>query len=477
MKKSIVKVMCFLIILFIVLSRINHIFKFKLINGTTIISQFYELEPNTVDVLVLGTSHAHRDIHTGVLWNEYGIASFDLGGAGQPIWCSYYYLKEALKTQKPQLILLEGYAIGYSSEYAEDTHGIRNTFGLKWSKNRIDAIKASFPEERWNEFLIPYIQYHTRYTDLSRADFFKDQGNPQVKDYKGFQYAMATQPLEMRDVSDVIDRGELTEKNEKYYRLTLELAKENEIPIWVLISPYQGISADEQTKYNTVGDIAHEYGMPFINYNLLVDDIGLDYATDVAEWSHLNHRGVEKFTRVIGEYIKENYDIPDHRGDPKYQTWQNDADYLASMLDDQELKEATNLYEIVEKIQNPNFTLIVSVDGNCTTEDEALASLFDSLGIPRNGQGGFWYITNPVGIHYSSGPGEAEKYMRQDYHDFHMARTLNEEPQTYINTITIDNQVNQKVANGVNLRIYDNVTQTLVDSFGFDMDKSYELVR
>lgn len=39
--------------------------------------------------------------------------------------------------------------------------------------DRVDAVKVSALKERWTEFLLPYIQYHTRYEELSRRIFLK----------------------------------------------------------------------------------------------------------------------------------------------------------------------------------------------------------------------------------------------------------------------------------------------------------------
>ncbi len=67
-----------------------------------------------------------------------------------------------------------------------------NSYGLKWSKDKLDAIKVSTPEDEWGEYIFGYIQYHTRYTDLSRADFLKNQGEPMFENWKGFGCNMET---------------------------------------------------------------------------------------------------------------------------------------------------------------------------------------------------------------------------------------------------------------------------------------------
>mgnify|MGYP000718372696 FL=1 len=46
-------------------------------------------------------------MNTQLLWDEYGMAAYLMTGAEQPLWNSYYNLKEALKNQKPKLVVLD----------------------------------------------------------------------------------------------------------------------------------------------------------------------------------------------------------------------------------------------------------------------------------------------------------------------------------------------------------------------------------
>lgn len=134
MRRSIVRIAGFLILLTLSIGTVNKILSFKFADGNQIFSDFYHLEKDTVDVLVIGSSHAYVNYNNGTLWDEYGIASYDLGSSVQPMWNSYYYLKEALKTQDPELIVLEGYGLSFDIEYSDDSKIIKNTYGMKWSK-------------------------------------------------------------------------------------------------------------------------------------------------------------------------------------------------------------------------------------------------------------------------------------------------------------------------------------------------------
>ena len=186
MKKSLLKIICFSGILVSVLIYMNSVFMFKYGDGIYGLKKFYEQDSDTVDLLILGSSHAFESFNTGILWDEFGISSFVLAGSEQPMWNTYYYLKEALKTQKPKLVIVEGFGTFLNYEYSDDSRIVKNNYGLKWSEDKIESLKVSTPEERWIEFFPEYCRYHNRYKEIGREDFLKDQGKPLYRNWKGF---------------------------------------------------------------------------------------------------------------------------------------------------------------------------------------------------------------------------------------------------------------------------------------------------
>lgn len=423
-------------------------------------------------VLVLGSSHAFEDFNTGTLWDEYGMASYVLGGSMQPLWNSYYYLKEALKTQTSELVILEGYLVTGDSEFLDGL--IKNTYGLKWSLDKIAAIKASAPEEKWGEFLLEYAQYHARYTDLEIEDFKKNQGNRLFDDWKGFGCNMRTTSLEYVDMSSVIEKTEVFYKTELYYRKIIVLAQNNNIPIAIVISPYAGINEYAQQKFNLVRDIAAEYDVSFLNCNLLVEEIGLDYSTDVSDEAHLNYRGNQKFSRYIGKYLKETFEISDRRGDDRYDTWQRNADFIRQMIKDQILIKMYDKNRILQLIQDPNYWIVISVDGFCNTSDENLNSFYELFGIWDKSLNGVWIKRNNE-VEGCFGL-EEKKFIRTSAHDFGLTRSFGEEGR-YFNAIIFDNEQCQKVNSGINVLVYDTLTEKVADIFGVDAGNNYSVVR
>ena len=62
---------------------VNQVMIFKQEDGTLPARNFYDLPADTVDVLVLGSSHAGVNIRSRTLWDEYGIACYRLWGSIQ----------------------------------------------------------------------------------------------------------------------------------------------------------------------------------------------------------------------------------------------------------------------------------------------------------------------------------------------------------------------------------------------------------
>ena len=99
MKKKFIGTVVFLALAAGLLWKLNDVFSLKQKDGIVPMELFYEQEPGTVDVMFYGSSHTYSDINPAVLWEQEGISSYDLAGSLQPLWNTYYYMKESLKYQ------------------------------------------------------------------------------------------------------------------------------------------------------------------------------------------------------------------------------------------------------------------------------------------------------------------------------------------------------------------------------------------
>ena len=165
--KNIVRVTAFVLVVAVLLDIWAVWFKKKSYDGSLMLQNFYEQPENSIDLLCIGSSHAFIDINTGVLWDEYGIPSYVLGGSLQPFWNTYYNLKEAVKTQTPRLVVLEALACDISTEYSEHGMIINNVSGMHWNMNKLESIRASVCDtDGLIDYTLLFEEFHSRYSEL-----------------------------------------------------------------------------------------------------------------------------------------------------------------------------------------------------------------------------------------------------------------------------------------------------------------------
>lgn len=245
--------------------------------GCIQLADFYRLEEDTVDVLFVGSSHVYYSINTCNLYDDYGIASYLLASPAQPVWISYYFLQEALKTQSPRLVVFDVCTL-YKKQSDVGAASLPSLISMKPSREKWKAIRAVNQEEKLLDavsafFSFPY--YHTRYDELTRQD----------------------------------------------YENTKRVRYQKNIPLLLVNSPYLNQTEEKQKAYNYVFAIAKEYNIPFLDSNF-VKEMQIDFAKDLLEPSHLNYYGSEKYTDYLAKWIKAHCPLPDRRADKRYQSWE-----------------------------------------------------------------------------------------------------------------------------------------------------------
>ena len=292
-------------------------------DGTEQFRSFYLQKKNTVDVLFVGNSHSYCHINPGILWTDYGISSFDLGGAEQTPSLSYYYIKEALKTQSPKVVCLDISFIDTSAhEYIRPEFLITNILGMRYNENRWLALKDNVKEGDLKNYILPLGITHGRYAELTRSDFVSEYKTAGFKGFYGKERIEAFTPPEGINNTE---RLPLTDKEEKDLKRIIDLLKSEDIPLFLMVTPYI-VDAESQAKFNTVFDMADECGVSWTDLNQLSGEMQLDYDTDFAEEDHLNRSGSTKLSFFLGKMLKEKYALSDHRGDPAFSSWDQDAE-------------------------------------------------------------------------------------------------------------------------------------------------------
>lgn len=493
MKKNFFKITAFLTAVVLGFLSFYSVFSFKYLDSVYKMKTFYKQAENTVDVLVLGSSHIYQGFNTAVLWREFGFTAYNLCGAAQPMWNTYYYLEEALKTQSPKVIILDTYTLSYNDEYDDASYAIKNTYGLRWSQTKIDAIKTSFDTEQYGyQYFFEVLQYHSKYSDLNKTDFYPYHANKAMyQNHKGFYCYFRTENVKERDFSQTTELEELLPKAEEYYRKIIELAQSRNIPIIITAVPFAADNYN-QSVFNSAAVIAGEYGVPFYNFlSDYKDELGIDYSKDFADSQHLNHLGNTKLTRFLGNILKNNYDVPDRRGDEKYASWEADAEVYYNQLDNAKVKTTKTIGGYANIVKNKRYVTVITESVNdfefLPTEIKNPAkNFFQQLKISSKQYkaGGMWVIRD----------GKVDYYNDCQNEDFSKSVTLSRFDTAYVkpqerllyeniideetveqitvmtNTIHVNRSDVTKTSHGINVYIYDTFTQSTVDTVCYNYE-------
>lgn len=310
----------FVLFLMITLYLISSVLSIKSSHGIDQQAGLYWQKENTIDVMLMGSSHIHCNVNTALLWEKYGIAAYDYSGAEQPLWMTYFYLKELYKYQKPEVVILDLYAPARLKEDYQYQWIAENIYGMRFSLNKLEMLAVSVEPERFLDYFPSFAVYHSRYDDLEEEDFENFFWNGEKKEaFKGYTPYWSVWSQEMPEIEEQ-GAGGLTEKSEKYLRKIIAYTKKKGSRLLLIATPYVITESDKQT-YNQIAEIAGQEGILFLDFNEYYEEIGLDFAKDFNDASHLNYWGSCKFTDYLGDLLDSCIKVPDRRGQEGYDSW------------------------------------------------------------------------------------------------------------------------------------------------------------
>ncbi len=281
----------------------------------------YMQPKKSVDVALMGSSHVHCDINPAVLWHDHGIPSYAMTAAEQPTWVTYYYIRELCKSQDPKLIVLDLFAPAAFGDELKDRWMADNLYGVRFSPNKLEMLYNTCSAGQINRYFPSFFGYHSRYDEIelkSIPDLVKSEIGDYFKGYTGYNNVYTENNLPSLGITE---KKEPEEKTLKFLKKIIDYTKKHDIELLLVVSPYPS-APEEEMIYNWIEDLARENDVGFVNANHDFEKIGLDLMTDYNDNSHLNIEGGMKYTAYLGNIIKENYDLPDRRGDEKYSSWE-----------------------------------------------------------------------------------------------------------------------------------------------------------
>jgi len=454
--KNAIRSISFVLVLILAISYVYNVLSWKDTTGDYLssVTQLYSTGDNLMDVVFLGSSHTYNGINPSVMWDEYGISAFDMSTSGQDRFSSYHYLVEVLKTQSPKVVLVDLYGLIFERNELQG-NVYRNMLSMKTSRNSVELVNDYIAEEERLDYYLRWPIIHTRYRELGEYDFVQYSvsifGRGESPSFNEIGWFEDSDEKLTKEVT------KLSETNLQWLERMSELSEENKFDIIYFVAPFQ-VKESEQKILNGAKEYAAQKGISVYDFNLMADEINLDFNRDMSDAYHANASGAEKISLFFGELLSEEYNLTDHREDPDYYLWEEDLEYNRHLQIKNELSKTTDVVEYVELAKTlSDSLLIVSLEGNY----EAVIPYLEELGIPvfEGENGGKWYYSDDRWIKIMDNTPGVEKYFEVTKYETISVRYA---PTNLFANILLGRDSLITTDNGMNIVVYDKMTQELI---------------
>ncbi len=476
-----------------------------------------------LDVVYVGGSAAFKYWQVPRAWAEYGITSYNYATNSIPAEAILGSIKEVRKTQDSPLFVVDLRPFQYW-ESTIDEAGIRRVSdSMDYSWNRLETIYRCLKNRNGEDidaisYYFDLAKYHGNYNALGTLANWKWADNRDIAKYNGYEILTKDEMLNLPDNVMLYSEVEMMKYREyirahavirepmdfvtddcaelqqgSYQALTelLEYCNEEDLKVLFVVCPY-GITKEHQKLYNSMEKLIAQYGLDYLNANEFYDEMGLDFARDYYDRSHVNVFGAEKYTRFLAEYIQQKYQLKDHRKESGMESWdemyaqfesedaiikrmteQSIIDKKELYLEGRGLRGIDNVYEWCAKAQN-GYVLFIETQGQSFKVDKSVNQILKIWGISEENTDNQIRVYLGETLLYAN-----DEMLDVDYRDF-LVTQLMENVIYEINcgekaTIKISGIEYCKNQEGINIVVYDKNYCEVLDTVVIYQEKDGEL--
>lgn len=277
---------------------------YNIVQVTQKMDSFNKEIPDTIDVIFAGNSEVYRTFSPLQIFHETGITSYCMSESALRLCDALELTKASFENQKPKVVVLEADAIFSDSDPHKDNY----------------ALPTNLIED-----IFPIFHYHIFYKAYVPEFVFEDSVDMRTEHaLRGFvQTDMAVPYTGPADYMNEGDHVRINRDSRKYLDEIREFCVGKGVPLLLTAAP--NAQNWNYSKNKSLKEYADKYGLDFLDLNMHIKDMGIDWETDTMDGgNHMSFEGSKKTTAFMEKFLEENYDLTDHRGDPLYSGWEKD---------------------------------------------------------------------------------------------------------------------------------------------------------
>ena len=274
---------------------------FEAEDGLNAIDAFHELEDNSIEVLVFGSSRAWKGCDTSVMNDEYGIKAYNYSCNWQAINTTLLFIRDSFRTQSPNVIFVETGHVGKVLEDTDLNGEIYYTRRIPLFDGKKEYLRECFGNniERYASYYFPLIMFHDNWTQIDFENFYSP-GTQRYLNAYGYNEDCNDflEPITIPSIKDT-SQADLPQSSINTLDKIVEECEEKGVTlVFYTIPCNDGYAYSEAMK-----NFADSRSIDYINFYELFDNSGLSGNTDYQDGIHLNKEGARKVAMYLSEYI------------------------------------------------------------------------------------------------------------------------------------------------------------------------------
>lgn len=243
-------------------------------------------QKTSIDCVFLGDSQGWSTYSPIQLYKEHGFTSLNLCTPGQFMYDTYVLLKNTYEKQKPKLVVIDSNMIS----------------------SFLNPLKFILLQN------YPIFHYHNIDTNKISEEYFAKKGFNEYEGIVGYTGSL--------DYMESEERNTLSKQAMQYLDKINQLCKEHDSKLLLVntVSPLVW----SNVRHEIIQKWCTDNNVNYVDYNSSeqLETIDFDFSNDFRDGGdHVNLNGSRKICKNLGNYIKQNYALEDHRKDSSYQEW------------------------------------------------------------------------------------------------------------------------------------------------------------
>lgn len=284
---------------------------------------FYAEPEHSLDAVFIGSSGTMSAFIPMNAFRDYGFTSYNFCINELAFQTYPFMIREALKTQKPKLLIIDVKCLVASRSIddflTEDMEGeLRcNTDAFHPSVNRFLYLSKHVPLNNHLSVYFSFLKYH------SRGINWKIWNGRKKNIRRGFAFMSWGADISYPEMTD--EEIPLDPEVDRTLDDIFAECKAAGTNVLFLYYPHGNTIYNEHPlqTVNYIERRVKDAGFDFMNCSRNLDEFGFDTARDYWNNGHWNIFGAEKITAWLAPKLQSMYDLPDHRGDEAYASWEN----------------------------------------------------------------------------------------------------------------------------------------------------------